>query len=175
MELLNFTAFGEVIAVVATVATLAYLAMQIRLSNKLAVSAIEHQLNTRVYDRRFETARDDHFCEFLSKDWGSENLTRMEKTKVAQYVTMLIIDAREVFFQDKLGFVSEHLLQARVDVLKRGIMNNDISKSVWFTYRKLVDPDFASFFEKEIYPDGLSPEVESAHPLTKPGKKLDQP
>lgn len=167
MELLNLSAFGEVIAVLATVVTLVYLAIQIRLSNKLAVSAIEHQLNTRVYDRRFTIARDDQFCDFLSMDWGSENLTRIEKTKVAQYVTMLIIDAREVFLQDKLGFVSEHLLQGRIDVLKRGIMNNDTSKSVWATYRKLVDPDFALFFEKQIYPDGLSSEIAAAHPLTK--------
>ena len=102
MELLNLSAFGEVIAVLATVVTLVYLAIQIRLSNKLAVSAIEHQLNTRVYDRRFTIARDDQFCDFLSMDWSSESLTRIEKTKVAQYVTMLIIDAREVFLQDKL-------------------------------------------------------------------------
>ena len=170
MELLDLSFFGEVSAALAAVVTLVYLAIQIRLSNKLAVSAIEHQLNTRVYDRRFTIARDDQFCDFLSRDWDSENLTRIERTKIAQYVTMLIIDAREVFFQDKLGFVSDHLLQARIDVLKRGIMNNDTSRSVWATYRTLVDSDFASFFEKQIYPDGLGPKMEEAHPLSKPPK-----
>ena len=46
MELLDLSFFGEVSAALAAVVTLVYLAIQIRLSNKLAVSAIEHQLNT---------------------------------------------------------------------------------------------------------------------------------
>jgi hypothetical protein len=83
---------------------------------------------------------------------------------------MLIVDAREVFFQDKLGFVSQHLLPARIDVLKKGIMENGISKSVWAAYRHLVDPDFAVYFEREIYPDGLGQELEAAHPLSKVAK-----
>ena len=167
MEQLNLESLINLIGAIATLGTLAYLAMQIRLSNRLAVSAIEHQLNTRVYDRRFSIARDDEFCEFLSRDWGNESFSRVEKTKVAQYVTMLIVDAREVFFQDKLGFVSQHLLPARIDVLKKGIMENEISKSVWAAYRNLVDPDFAIYFEREIYPGGLDQELEAAHPLSK--------
>jgi hypothetical protein len=170
MEQLNLESLINLVGAAATLGTLAYLAMQIRLSNRLAVSAIEHQLNTRVYDRRFSIARDDEFCEFLSRDWDNESFSRVEKTKVAQYVTMLIVDAREVFFQDKLGFVSQHLLPARIDVLKKGIMENKISKSVWAAYRHLVDPDFAVYFEREIYPDGLGQELEAAHPLSKVAK-----
>ena len=30
-------------------------------------------------------------------------------------------------------------------------MENEISKSVWAAYRHLVDPDFAIYFEREIY------------------------
>lgn len=167
MEQLNLEFVINLVGAIATLGTLAYLAIQIRLSNRLAVSAIEHQLNTRVYDRRFSIARDDEFCEFLSRDWGNGSFSRVEKTKVAQYVTMLIVDAREVFFQDKLGFVSQHLLPARIDVLKKGIMENEISKSVWAAYRNLVDPDFAIYFEREIYPGGLDQELEAAHPLSK--------
>ena len=167
MEQLNLEFVINLVGAIATLGTLAYLAIQIRLSNRLAVSAIEHQLNTRVYDRRFSIARDDEFCEFFSRDWGNEAFSRVEKTKVAQYVTMLIVDAREVFFQDKLGFVSQHLLPARIDVLKKGIMENEISKSVWAAYRNLVDPDFAIYFEREIYPGGLDQELEAAHPLSK--------
>ena len=170
MEQLNLEFVINLVGAIATLGTLAYLAIQIRLSNRLAVSAIEHQLNTRVYDRRFSIARDDEFCEFLSRDWRNESFSRVEKTKVAQYVTMLIVDAREVFFQDKLGFVSQHLLPARIDVLKKGIMENEISKSVWAAYRDLVDPDFAIYFEREIYPDGIGQELEAAHPLSKVAK-----
>jgi len=170
MNFVELGALGEVIAALATVGTLGYLAVQIRLSNKLAISSIEHNLNTRVYDRRFTISRDDEFCEFLSRDWNSSELSRTEKTKIAQYVTMLIIDAREVFLQDKFGFVSEHLLSARLDVLKLGIMQNPTSKSVWASYRKLVDPDFAKYFEQEIYPGGIDEGLMINHPQYKPAK-----
>ncbi len=52
-------------ATVATILTIFYLANQIRLNNKLAVSSIEHHLNTRVYERRFVTARDNDFCDLI--------------------------------------------------------------------------------------------------------------
>lgn len=129
----------EIIATLATILTIVYLANQIRLSNKLALSSIEHRLNSRVYDRRFITARDDDFCEFLSRDLANEDLTKVERVKVSQFVTMLIIDAREVYLQDKLGFVTKGVLKARINALKLGIMKNDISKSVWQTYRSLVE------------------------------------
>jgi hypothetical protein len=97
----------------------------------------------------------------------------VEKTKISQYVTMLIGDAREVFLQDKLGFVSadSNTLKARVNVLKMGIMENVTSKSVWASYRNLVEPDFARFFEEHIFPDGLEEDVETEHPLYKPSKQ----
>ena len=44
-------------------------------------------------------------------------------------------------------------------------MKNDISKSVWQTYRNLVEADFAKCFESEIYPDGIDDITASAHPL----------
>ena len=160
--------FFEVIATLATILTIVYLANQIRLSNKLALSSIEHQLNSRVYDRRFITARDDDFCEFLSRDWANEDLTKVEKVKVSQFVTMLIIDAREVFLQDKLGFVTKGVLKARINALKLGIMENAISKSVWQTYKNLVEADFAEYFESEIYPEGMDDVLASSHPLASP-------
>ena len=132
------------------------------------MSSIEHQLNSRVYDRRFITARDDDFCEFLSRDWANEDLTKVEKVKVSQFVTMLIIDAREVFLQDKLGFVTKGVLKARINALKLGIMENAISKSVWQTYKNLVEADFAEYFESEIYPGGMDDVLASSHPLANP-------
>ena len=93
----------EIIAMLATILTIVYLANQIRLSNKLALSSIEHQLNSRVYDRRFITARDNDFCEFFSRDWANEDLTKVERVKVSQFVTMLIIDARKSFCRINLG------------------------------------------------------------------------
>ena len=173
---MNFEIVGMIFqatATVATILTIFYLANQIRLNNKLAVSSIEHHLNTRVYERRFVTARDNDFCEFLSRDWGGDDLTKSEKVKVFQYITMLIIDAREVYLQDKLGFVTKGVLKARIDVLKLGIMENPVSKGVWQTYKNLVEPDFASYFEAEIYPQGFVDIPATFHPLASSEEHLD--
>ena len=65
---MNFEIVGMIFqatATVATILTIFYLANQIRLNNKLAVSSIEHHLNTRVYERRFVTARDNDFCDLI--------------------------------------------------------------------------------------------------------------
>ena len=80
---------------------------------------------------------------------------------------MLIIDAREVFLQDKLGFVSDGLLKARINVLKMGIMTNPTAKSVWATYKRLVEPEFANYFESQIYPDGIEDDAIKVNPLYK--------
>ena len=174
--MMNFELVGMVFqatGTVATILTIVYLANQIRLNNKLAVSSIEHKLNTRVYERRFITARDSDFCEFLSRNWDDDDLSKSEKVKISQYITMLIIDAREVYLQDKLGFVTEGVLKARIDVLKLGIMKNSISKGVWQTYKNLVETDFASYFENEIYPEGFADIPATFHPLARAEDHLD--
>tara|TARA_Y100001936_G_C15582988_1_gene413026 strand:+ start:25 stop:537 length:513 start_codon:yes stop_codon:yes gene_type:complete len=160
-------AIGELIAALATVITLIYLSKQIHTNNKLAISDLENKLNSRVYDRRFTVARDKEFARFLAKDWSSQTLSDGEKTQITQYVTMLVIDAREVYLQDKLGFVSDGLLKARINVLKLGIMQNPTSKSVWATYKNLVEPEFVKYFEKEIYPEGIDDNAIEANPLHK--------
>ena len=174
--MMNFELVGMVFqatGTVATILTIVYLANQIRLNNKLAVSSIEHKLNTRVYERRFITARDSDFCEFLSRNWDDDDLSKSEKVKISQYITMLIIDAREVYLQDKLGFVTEGVLKARIDVLKLGIMKNSISKGVWQTYKNLVETDFASYVENEIYPEGVADIPATFHPLARSEDHLD--
>ena len=53
MEQLNLEFVINLVGAIATLGTLAYLAIQIRLSNRLAVSAIEHQLNTNDQFRQY--------------------------------------------------------------------------------------------------------------------------
>ena len=173
MSYVALGAIGEFIAAIATVITLVYLVFQIRLNNRLAISTLEHKLNSRVYDRRFTASRDTEFSEFLVKDWNSTDLTMVEKTKISQYVAMLIGDVREVFLQDKLGFVSRdsNTLKGGINVLKMGIMENVTSKSVWASYRNLVEPDFARYFEEHIFPDGVEEDAGTEHPLYKPSRQ----
>ena len=53
------------------------------------------------------------------------------------------------------------------NVLKLGIMQNPTSKSVWATYKNLVEPEFVKYFEKEIYPEGIDDNAIEANPLHK--------
>ena len=137
---------GEFVAAIATVATLIYLALQIKMNNRLAISNIENQLNSRECERRLAIALDGKFSGFLAKDWSQEQFTPAESTQAAQYITMLVIDVRETFLQNKLGFVSSELLENRMIRLNMGIMRSEVAKSVWATYKKMVEGDFASRF-----------------------------
>jgi hypothetical protein len=158
---------GEILAAAATVATLIYLSMQIKLNNRLAVSTIENQLNSREYERRFAIAMDPAFAGFLARDWRTETLDDAERTQAAQYITMLVIDARETFLQNKLGFVSMDLLESRMTRLRMGVMESEVAKSVWAVYAQIVEKDFAAYFEAEIFPSGLKEGLQLSHPQFK--------
>ena len=68
MSFQELGSLGEFVAAVATVTTLIYLAMQVRMNNRLAVSKIENQLNSRECERRLSIALDPAFPRFLAKD-----------------------------------------------------------------------------------------------------------
>ena len=61
----------------------------------------------------------------------------------AQYITMLVIEVREIFIQNRMGLVSDALLDSRIIRLNMGIMASDVARSVWAIYRQIVEPDFA--------------------------------
>ncbi len=159
--------FGEIATAIATLGTLVYLASQIRTSNKLARSQLEHLLNSRVNDRRLAIALDPQFSEFLSKDWGANTFSKGERVQISQYVTMMVMDAREVFVQHRMGLVSDGLRDARINVLKMGLMATKPAQAVWATYRELLESDFIEYFEHHIY-GGHTPTISRAeHPLSK--------
>ena len=167
MSFQELGSLGEFVAAVATVTTLIYLAMQVRMNNRLAVSNIENQLNSRECERRLSIALDPAFSGFLAKGWIKERFTPSERTQAAQYVTMLVIDVRETFLQNKLGFVSEELLENRMIRLSMGVMRSEVAKSVWATYKNMVETDFADYFERRIFPEGLEKGIEESHPQFK--------
>ena len=138
-----------------------------RTNNKLARSQLEHFLDSRVNDRRLAIALDPNFSDFLSKDWGADSFSDEQRVQISQYVTMIIMDMREVFMQHKFELVSDGLRDARINLLNMGIMSTRPAKAVWATYKLVLEDDFVRFFEDEIY-GGHQPEANRAdHPLTK--------
>ena len=43
-------------------------------------------------------------------------------------------------------------------------MESEVEKSVWAVYTKIVEKDFAAYFEAEIFPAGLDEGLELSHP-----------
>ena len=64
MSFQELGSLGEFIAAVATVTTLVYLALQVRMNNRLAVSNIENQLNSRECERRLAIHWTPRFQDF---------------------------------------------------------------------------------------------------------------
>ena len=133
----------------------------------MAVSNIESQLHSGECERRLSIASDPAFSGFLARDWVKEKFTLSERTQTAQYITMLVIDERKTFLQNKLGFVSKALLENRMIRLSIWIMKSNIAKSVWATYKNMVETDFADYFERRIFPEGLDKGIEESHPQFK--------
>ncbi len=96
----------------------------------LARSQLEHSLNSRVNDRRLAIALDPNFSDFLSKDWGADSFSDGQRVQISHYVTMIIMDTREVFMQHKFELVSDGLRDARINLLKMGIMSTRPAKAV---------------------------------------------
>ena len=51
--------------------------------------------------------------------------------------------------------------------LKMGVMESEVAKSVWAVYRKIVEKDFAAYFEEEIFPSGVDEGLERSHPQSR--------
>ena len=79
---------------------------------------------------------------------------------------MLVIDVRETFLQNKLGFVSEELLENRMIRLSMGIMRSEVAKR-FGDLQNMVETDFADYFERRIFPEGLEEGIEESHPQFK--------
>ena len=83
-DLTLLSTVGEIITAIATLGTIGYLATQMRMSNMLARSQLEHLLNSRVNDRRLAIALDPQFSEFLSKDWGDDKFNKGQRVQISQ-------------------------------------------------------------------------------------------
>ena len=68
MSFQDMGSLGEFIAALATVVTLLYLSAQIRQTNLITKAQFGHGLTHRLYERFFQTAKDQEFAEFLGKD-----------------------------------------------------------------------------------------------------------
>ena len=65
----------QIIAALGVVVSVVYLGVQIHQQNEITKAQFGHSLTQRVYDRYLATSMSSEFSNFVSKDWGSEDLS----------------------------------------------------------------------------------------------------
>lgn len=144
----------QIIAALGVIVSVVYLGIQIRQQNEITKAEFGHSLSNRMYERYFNTSKDDEFSKFLSKDWSNtEKLSDSERWRVAVFVNMILVDIFDTYDKVKKGFVDESHLEMRIHMLKLGTMKTDIAKMTWNYWKSTRDNQFIEWFESEIYGD----------------------
>ena len=144
----------QIIAALGVIVSVVYLGIQIRQQNEITKAEFGHSLSNRMYERYFNTSKDDEFSKFLSKDWSdTEKLSDSERWRVAVFVNMILVDIFDTYDKVKKGFVDESHLEMRIHMLKLGTMKTDIAKMTWSYWKSTRDNQFIEWFESEIYGD----------------------
>ena len=144
----------QIIAALGVIVSVIYLGIQIRQQNEITKAEFGHSLSNRMYERYFNTSKDDEFSKFLSKDWSdTEKLSDSERWRVAVFVNMILVDIFDTYDKVKKGFVDESHLEMRIHMLKLGTMKTDIAKMTWNYWKSTRDNQFIEWFESEIYGD----------------------
>ena len=147
----------QIIAALGVIVSVVYLGIQIRQQNEITKAEFGHSLSNRMYERYFNTSKDDEFSKFLSKDWSdTEKLSDSERWRVAVFVNMILVDIFDTYDKVKKGFVDESHLEMRIHMLKLGTMKTDIAKMTWNYWKSTRDNQFIEWFEKEIYGDNTN-------------------
>ena len=150
----------QIIAALGVIVSVVYLGIQIRQQNEITKAEFGHSLSNRMYERYFNTSKDDEFSKFLSKDWSdTEKLSDSERWRVAVFVNMILVDIFDTYDKVKKGFVDESHLEMRIHMLKLGTMKTDIAKMTWNYWKSTRDNQFIEWFESEIYGDIANNEV----------------
>ena len=144
----------QIIAALGVIVSVVYLGIQIRQQNEITKAEFGHSLSNRMYERYFNTSKDDEFSKFLSKDWSdTEKLSDSERWRVAVFVNMILVDIFDTYDKVIKGFVDESHLEMRIHMLKLGTMKTDIAKMTWNYWKSTRDNQFIEWFESEIYGD----------------------
>ena len=103
--------FVQVIAALGVVASVFYLSLQIRQQNKIASAEFGHHLTERLYNRYFQTAKDADYCEFLARDWASNEVrTAADQIRITHSLGMYLVDIHDVYQKVDAGMVAENHL-----------------------------------------------------------------
>ena len=119
----------QVIAALGVIVSVIYLGVQIKQQNEITKAEFGHSLTNRMYERYFNTSKDNEFSAFLSKDWSdTKKLNDTERWRIALYVNMVLVDIFDTYDKVERDFVDKSQLDMRMHMLKLGTMKTDIAK-----------------------------------------------
>tara|TARA_B100000900_G_scaffold317297_1_gene276308 strand:+ start:295 stop:810 length:516 start_codon:yes stop_codon:yes gene_type:complete len=149
----------QVIAALGVIVSVVYLGIQIKQQNEITKAEFGHSLTNRMYERYFNTSKDNEFSAFLSKDWSdTKKLNDSERWRVAVFVNMVLVDIFDTYDKVERNLVDKSHLDMRMHMLKLGTMKTEIAKVTWNYWKKTRNQDFIDWFEKEIYDEVVSEE-----------------
>ena len=143
----------QIIASLGVVISVVYLGIQIHQQNIITKAQFGHSLTQRLYDRYFQTSKDQEYAEFMSKDWNSENLTPSESWRIQMAILTYLVDIFDVYDKVNAGLVDKSHLDTRMRTLKLGVMKTTNARLVWSGWKRNRSEEFVKWFEEEIYSD----------------------
>ena len=149
MSFQELGSLGEFIAAIATVATLLYCLRRLdrQFNNQ---SAIWSWFNASTIRTIFSHGKDQEFAEFIGKDWASEDIDSVDKSRITFFTIMLLVDVFDVYDKVQQGLVEKKHLDMRVHMLRTGIFRSPTGERVWNFWKNLRDAEFSDWFEKYI-------------------------
>ena len=161
---------GELIGSVGVVVSLIYLAKQIQQQNVITRAQFGHSLTQRLYDRYFQTSKDDEYAEFMALDWNSDTLTPVQSWRIQMAVLTYLVDIFDVYDKVQAGLVDQSHLDTRMNTLRLGVMKTVNAKRVWSHWKNNRSPLFIEWFEQSIY----GGPVDADQPASDAGKDQQQ-
>ena len=101
-----------------------YLGRQIQQQNTITHAQFGHSLTQRLYERYFQTSKDEDYARFMAIDWASEDLTPVESWRIQMAILTYLVDLFDVCWV-AAGLVDSSHLDTRVNTLKLGVMKTD--------------------------------------------------
>jgi hypothetical protein len=142
---------GELIGSLGVIVSLIYLGRQIQQQNVITRAQFGHSLTQRLYERYFQTSKDEAYAEFMALDWASDSLTPVESWRIQMAILTYLVDLFDVYDKVQAGLVDQSHLDTRINTLKLGVMKTANAKMVWSYWKNNRSPDFVHWFENEIY------------------------
>ena len=91
MTLDKLLVYSEFIASAAVIFTVIYLAIEVHQTTKTVKAQFGHSLTSRLFERYFQSAKEQEFCQFLAKSWSNDVLEDYEYCRITLWINTCLL------------------------------------------------------------------------------------